>query len=489
MKIFSKINVALIILLAISFSLISLPVKASIAEDADAYDKFPLYEKYKKKQKYDEYKKLQRTKKKLGFDDAKVKAAAKIDYMNYKLYKKNPAKYRSFAKFLPQYNAYKKYKKYSEYGKYKKYSRYNNDKYDKYGKYGSAAYEAGYNRYKAFISDLSSVTTATGPEISVGIWSKSHIDAESDPFRITASKTFNITDCIGTTLVQIPVGETARVKYIGSAGMLQVYNSNTPLVFTDIMNRVCMLAADGNNADMVFDVNTPDNISKGAYDQYRGKIKIQHSFTDDNYNLYQNTGFPDHDLANSKRRVWVVNTLPLEQYMWGYGEMGGGIDEHSKVMAVTGRTYARWYIAYATKWDDSVNPATPENGEGFDILSYSFSQIYNGYDYEIAHPLVPEAAKKTNGIVMKYGTDYILAAYSSYTDGNTRAFPGEPYMVSVPDPYGKNSSMTTQQMLDAGNHMWGLSASGSVVLARDHGWSWARILSYYYTGISIVKEY
>ncbi|EKD46789.1 MAG: peptidase S1 and S6 chymotrypsin/Hap [uncultured bacterium] len=328
-----------------------------------------------------------------------------------------------------------------------------------------------------------------GPLISVGLWSKSHIDAESDPFRITASKSFNITDCGSTLISSIPEGETARVKYVGSQGMLQTYNSNTPSIFTNTMNRVCLEASDGNNTDMIFDVNTPDNLSKGPYDRYRGKIKIQHSNTDDNYNLYQAVDFPDLDLANSKRRIWVINTLPLEQYMWGYGEMKGGVEEHSKALSVTARSYARWYIEYATKWADSADLTHPENGEGFDILSYSFSQIYSGYDYELKYPLVADSVKKTKGVIMKYGTEYVLGAYSSYTDGNTRAFPGYPYMVSVPDPYGKNSSMTTEQMVAAGNHMWGLSASGSVVLARDYGWSWDKILKYYYTGISIVKEY
>ena len=471
-----------IITLTIFFSFLLTPlteVRASLSDDANAYEKYPLYSKYEKKQKYDKYKKFLKAKEQSGLDTEAKRLQAKEGYTKYKLYLKDKTKNRAYAVYLSQYNAYNKYKKYSDYKKYKKYKKYNKKEYEKYKNYGSQGYKDGYNRYKVFMNDLGNVTNNTGPEISVGLWSKSHLDAGSEPFRITATKSFDITNCSTTLIGQFPVGQTARVKYIGPDGMLQIYNSNTPLIFTNVLNKVCLIASDGNNADMIFDVNTPTNLSKAGYEQYRGKITIQHSFTDDNYDLYQNLSFPDHDLANSKRRVWVINTLPLEHYMWGYGEMSGGVEQHSKVMITAGRTYARWYIEYANKWSD----------EGFKILSYSFSQIYNGYDYEIAHPLVSDAARKTNGIVMKYGSEYVLAAYSSYTDGNTRAMTGYPYLLSVPDPYGKNDSMTTEQMVANGNHMWGLSASGSLNLASNHGWTWTRILSYYYSGINIAKEY
>ena len=86
---------------------------------------------------------------------------------------------------------------------------------------------------------------------------------------------------------------------------------------------------------------------------------------------------------------------------------------------------------------------------------------------------------------MKYGSEYALGAYCSNTDGNTRTLDLElyPYLVSVPDPYGKIDNPSS------GNHMWGMSANGSLVLARDYDYSYTGILSYYYTDISIVKDY
>ncbi len=458
---------------------------ASISDDANYYEKYPLYSKYEKKEKYGQYKKFAKIKKALGFDNATKKAQAKDGYAKYKLYLKDKVKNRSYIIYLPQYTDYKKYQKYSDASKYSKYKAYDQDKYDSYKKYGSSEYENGYNRYKAFMRDLDNVTTNRGPQINVGLWSYSKDDLLGNPFKLTANKQFNVTNCASNIIGQIPVGQNARVTYVeGSNGTLRVYSDTAIIAQTDIPTNICFESSDGNGDDMLFDVNKPGS----NYDQYRGKIKIQHSYTQDN-----------KDQEGDLRRIWVINMLPLEHYVWGFGEIGGGVEQHSLAMIVTARTYARWYLQpTVTKW----------NEEGFNVLSNSGSQIYNGYDYEKDHPTIPELARKTNGIIMKnQDGDIVLAAYGSWTDGRTRKyedglFSGSckaatsgdtsaiyPELSAVSDPYGKNSSMDTCALASAGNHMVGLSANGSLVLARDNGWDWSRILSYYYSKISIVKEY
>lgn len=485
---------AIFIILAFCISLAN-EVSASVTDDFEYYQKYQLYPKYEKKQKYDKYKKYKRNKDKYGFDSAKEKAAAKDGYNKYKLYKKDPKKYSSYAQYEKQYKKYSKYKKYvtpySKYSQYKKYKNYNKSQYERYKNYGSAEYKAGYDRYVAFMNDLENVTSETGPEIRVGLWSKNHLDAQADPFRITANKSFTITNCNNSTVIgTIPIGTAVRIAHDSDSGNLQVYDS-TDLIISEASKtlageKVCLQAEDGNSADMIFDVNTPDNLSKGEYDRYRGKIKLQESYSTGTYGnggLYSDLDFVDNDTEHANRRIWVINILPLEQYMWGYGEMSsGGIGEHAKAMVVAARSYARWYIEYAIKWGD-VPQNDEEDGEGFDLLAYSYNQIYKGYDYEIGHSFIPEAARATNGIVMKYEDEYVLGAYCSNTDGNTRALAGYPYLVSVPDPYGKIDNPS------AGNHMWGMSANGALVLARDEEWSYTAILSYYYTNISIVKDY
>lgn len=480
----NKKLIVFFIVFAILFSFASKTiVSASVVDDFNYFQAYPLYEKYEKKQKYGEYKKLQKIKKKLGFDDSAKLKAAKDGYLKYKQYKKDPKKFANYVQYSQQYKDYSKYKKYTDANKYKKYKGYDKSAYDAYKGYGSAVYRAGYDRYVAFMNDLVNVTSGRGPEIRVGLWSYSKDDLIDTPFTISGNKQFRITDCATTIVGDIPLGENAKVTYVsGSNGILRVYNDHALISITDVGDKICFASTDGNNDDMIFDVNRPNS----TMDHYRGKIKIQHSNTTDNE---ANEG--------ASRRIWIINMLPLEHYVWGFGEIGGGIEEHSKAMLVAARTYARWYIEYATKWAE----------EGFHILSTSSSQIYYGYDYEKDHLTIPDLARKTNGIIMKYNSDIVLAAYSSWTDGKSRKYEDGlfggvcksategntsilyPELSSVADPYGKNSTLDTCALATAGNHMVGMSANGSLVLARDHNWSWTSILSYYYSNVSIIKEY
>jgi SpoIID/LytB domain protein len=190
---------------------------------------------------------------------------------------------------------------------------------------------------------------------------------------------------------------------------------------------------------------------------------------------------------NNDKIIWVIDTLPMDQYVWGMGETTGtGPFEHTKVMTTMFRTYGYWYREYATKYLKY----------GFAIRSDSGSQIYLGYDWEKKYPNIKKAADATKGIIAKYKNEVALTPYSSWSDGRTRSFEERwgsddyPWCKSVKDPYGKHPSMNTKQLEAAGNHMVGLIANGSVKLAGDKykkKYDW--ILKYYYTKITLAKMY
>ena len=490
----AKYKFRIILLILLSFGLFSLPASADLTEDIDLHEKYQLYQKYQKKSKYGKYKKYVEVRDKYGFNDPTVRNTYKDYYEKYKQYKKQPLKYAAYARYAEQYKAYKKYQEVKEYKKYKNYKKYNNKRYDNGKKYGGAAYKAGSERYIAFTKDLASVTTNLGPEVRVGLWSYSKDDLIASNLEVSGSKAFNVTNCDSTIIGQVPTGSSVRVDYI-EGGILRVYKTGV-IVDTQVGDKICFLASDGNNNEMIFDLSRPNS----NYDRYRGKIKVQHSNTSDN----------DAE-EGSSRRIWVINMLPMEHYVWGFGEIGGGVDEHSKAMVVAARTYSRWYVEYSTKWTE----------EGFHLLSTSSSQIYNGYDYEVDHPSIADVARKTNGIIMKnQNNEIVLAAFSSWTDGKTRKYENGnwgrtyydrtdgnestsiyPELSAVDDPYGKHPYLSGRQLAEGciacvnkqnyngGNHMVGLSANGSLVLADKHGWTWTRILNYYYRKITILKEY
>jgi hypothetical protein len=311
----------------------------------------------------------------------------------------------------------------------------------------------------ANVSDDETTCPATyGPEISVGLWKYTKSDLEDNPFKIDANKDYIIKDKDGNKIATVPANTTTKIKYDGDKNF-RLYGS---IEEQKINKEVSFEAKDGNNSNLVFDIYRPGS----SYDQYRGKIKIKYTDSDN---------------------IWVINTLPMEQYVWGMGETTGtGPFEHTKVMTTIFRTYGYWYKEYATKYLKY----------GFTIRSDSGSQIYSGYDWEKKYPNIKKAADETKGTIVKYKNEIALTPYSSWTDGKTRSFEERwgsddyPWCKSVKDPYGKHPTLSTKKLEAAGNHMVGMSANGSVKLAgskykKTYDW----ILKYYYTKVSLTKMY
>lgn len=293
-----------------------------------------------------------------------------------------------------------------------------------------------------------------GPEIAVGL----RYFSKSDTFKIDANKAYNIKDGDGSIIFSsVADDSTAKVEF-DHDNNLKVsgsFGSNS------VSDKVVFDAADGDNSTLIFNTHGSD-----SYDHYRGKIEVHYYHGDDIYGGNSNT----------VTQIWVVNKLPLEQYVWGMGETTGtGDADHVRVMTTIFRTYGDWYIENATKYKPL----------GFKIRSDSNSQIYGGYNWEKDHPHIKEAADDTRGKIVKYKGDVALTPYCSWTDGRTRALGGYPYLKSVKDPYGKKKGLKPGQ---AGNHMWGLSANGALGYAK-HGKSWDWILKYYYTKTDISSAY
>ena len=278
-----------------------------------------------------------------------------------------------------------------------------------------------YNRIKKLTASSSGQSVSNqadanslGPDIAVGLWYFGKDD--NNPFKIDANKNYNIKDEDGHVLSQIDKNTQTKVEY-GDNGKLKISGSIPEALVED---KVTFDAADGNNSDLVFDVNEPGT----SYDHFRGKIEVNYYHGEDKYNGSDST----------VTQIWVVNKLPLEQYVWGMGETTGtGPADHVRVMTTIFRTYGYWYIENATKY----------NALGFKIRSDSGSQIYGGYDWEKDHPNIREAADATRAQIVQYKGEAALTPYCSYTDGWTRPYPKTkksgkpdpdyPYLKSVKD--------------------------------------------------------
>jgi hypothetical protein len=324
----------------------------------------------------------------------------------------------------------------------------------------------GDHLYTASLSERNTLLASPlGPNISVGLWGYNKSDISSSPFQITADKPYNIVDKNGKILGQVTGSSTTKVEYDSNSN-LKIYNS---IASVDSNTSVSFQPTDG-DPSIIFNVHRPNS----SYDHYRGSIKLQY---------YHGTDIVG-GTSSTVSQVWVINTLPLEEYVWGMGETTGtGPTEHTKVMTTIFRTYGFWYIKYATKYAPY----------GFQIRSDSGSQIYLGEDWENKYSNIKKDAQDTRGIFATYKSDVALTPYSSWSDGKTRSYKDVwgskdyPWCAAVKDPYGKG---TKAQYQASGNHMVGLIANGSLKLAgSSYKWSYNKIMKYYYTGISLPTNY
>lgn len=465
-----------------------------IAMLTKTYTEYSLYlkwEKYDTYKKYDRYRVLaykypwETTKKKLK----KVKEKLKKDY---KKYTKKPSRYPNLAERARDYRNFDamraEYFSLKPYAGYAHYEPFYKGEYENYKQYGTDTNKAGYEeallRAAAgeftlpTISEAEKAVTASqlGPEITVGIYNLIPNDLRDTAFRIRADKPFQILSKNNNLVAEIPANVRVKVKYTGDKEF-SLEREDTGEKFENKRNEVRFVPISNYKTDTVFDVNRPGS----SFDRYRDGIRLR----------YYDSPHADGD------RVWVINVLPLEHYVWGMGEITGtGPTEYNRVMTTIYRTYGQWKIKWSTKYAD----------QGFKVDATSGSQIYYGYDWEVTHNNIRAAAEATRGRVVTYDNEVALTPYSSWTDGKTRRYedghwghkcdgsssssPSEvyPWLTSAKDSWGKHASLDTCELASRGNHMVGLSANGALNQARQNV-SFSTILNHYYRNVSVEPVY
>ncbi len=174
--------------------------------------------------------------------------------------------------------------------------------------------------------------------------------------------------------------------------------------------------------------------------------------------------------------VWVINELPIEWYLKGIGETSNSSpQEYQKALLTAARTYAMYHVQHETK----------HAAEHFTVDA-RYDQVYRGYGAESRDPNVVRAVDATRGQIVTYRGKLAITPYYSRSDGRTRAWTEVwgggpiPWLVSVPVPW------------DSGKTLWGhgvgMSATGALGAARD-GWSYDKILKYFYTDTVLMRAY
>ena len=187
------------------------------------------------------------------------------------------------------------------------------------------------------------------------------------------------------------------------------------------------------------------------YNQFRGNLSLI---------FYQPT-----------ERVWVVNTLPLADYLKGMKETSNPDPaEYQKAMTIAARTYALYHV---NKFKVEDSP--------FDLYPDERDQVYKGYIAETIMPNQANIVAETAGTVLTHSDEVIIAFYSARSGGQTLTSSKYPYLKSVETPYTKD--------LAKWGHGVGIDQQDAKARAEKLGWTYDQILKYYYSGINIEKIY
>ncbi|MBI5913068.1 N-acetylmuramoyl-L-alanine amidase [Candidatus Azambacteria bacterium] len=205
-----------------------------------------------------------------------------------------------------------------------------------------------------------------------------------------------------------------------------------------------------------------------------------------NFNAFR--GALELRYSPKSKKVWMVNELPLDDYIAGLGEALEADDpEYQKAFSVASRSYALFHLLRGGKYGGD---------EIFHLNNTSSDQVYKGYSWEKYAPKLASAARTTAGEVMKYNGAVARAVYSSDSGGVTRnactyfgkefCTPDYRYLAgNVKDPEG---TIRRDASVQSASHGVGMSATGARRLA-ELGKTYKEILGYYYLGISIEKLY
>ncbi len=187
-----------------------------------------------------------------------------------------------------------------------------------------------------------------------------------------------------------------------------------------------------------------------------------------NYNQFHGT----LELRFANGHAWVINELPMEDYLNGLAEGGQGAPmEFLKALAVAARSYAY----------DALHGTARHPKEHFDVDA-EYDQVYKGVVRETANPDWVRAVQETQGEVVTYNGTPVVTPYFAESNGRTRSWSQvwsgtRPWLVSVKAPYDKGHKRL--------GHGVGMSTHDALIRAKK-GTLYHDILTYYYHGTETV---
>lgn len=208
-----------------------------------------------------------------------------------------------------------------------------------------------------------------------------------------------------------------------------------------------------------------------------------------NDNEFRGKVYTTNDAAG---RVWLINELPLEDYLKGIAEtLGNDAPEYRKLLIIIARSYGYNYITQDKKYPDVP----------FHLTNTAFDQLYRGYAYEKRSNGLPRVVDDSRGEVVSFQGRIIVGAYSSDSGGVTKnacpaIFPKycdetgnlKPQFAYFKGGIKDPEATPHDPAKIAASHGVGMSAVGARKFI-EMGKSYKEVIAHYYPGVELKKIY
>ncbi len=176
-------------------------------------------------------------------------------------------------------------------------------------------------------------------------------------------------------------------------------------------------------------------------------------------------------------RLWVINIIPLEEYVSGISEVSNiNVPELHKALSVAARTYALYYYLNNNKYNGLFN------------VRDDIDQVYRGYYASKRHPIYTKAVNDTRGQVITYDGNVVITPYFTQSDGRTKSF-REVWGSYISTPHLQSVTVEQDKGRRLIGHGVGMSIQGAQRMAYLEGKDYMTILKHFYTNTDIQMAY
>lgn len=272
--------------------------------------------------------------------------------------------------------------------------------------------------------------------------------------RISAGN-YNVTLLDGTAVGAMSLGDKAVLEY-DQAGKIYLFQMNG--VVTTSTQPFRLSTVDTDSRFVLVDKTDTATWNKSiVYNEYRGSFELRWS--------------------DKIPGIWMVNELPIEQYLKGLIETGNSESmELHKSVYTAARTYAYIHLPDGKRYVDRI----------WDVHAV-WDQYYKGYAAEMVNPNGVRAVDETRGLLVTYENRPVVTPYFTRSNGMTRGWKAA---------WGGTDKPWLQPVVavhDQGKKLWGhgvgMSTQDAKFRVLKDNWTHEQILTYYYTGVQLKRVY